>query len=171
MDRLARRDERSSVHRDGALDTPADGTTVAGVASTPYLKRTVAQECDSLERAGVLSVRTLGNRFSFTLAKAAELEEFVGYLPAVRPDRTAMFNIARELVTAEEHMGSATLRTAGVGARSTLSRIEDDLADLSIDAPSADLTGGDLWPALKSLGDDTLGAWSVGRWEQTWTLE
>lgn len=157
---------RFFLSSDGGRASVATITRASG-----YLKRTVAEECDSLERAGVLSVRTLGNRFYFTLAKASELEEFVGDLPNVRPDWTAMLAIARELFAVEEHIGTATLRTAGVRARSTLTRIEDDLGDLDIDAPSAGLTGADLWPALKSLGDDTLGAWSIGRWEQASPLE
>ena len=44
-------------------------------------------------------------------------------------------------------------------------RQDTDLAeeDLDIDEPSADLTGADIWPALQSLGNDTLGAWSIGQ--------
>lgn len=130
-----------------------------------YLKRTISDECELLERAGVLSSRTVGNRFSFKLAKAPQLEAFVGDIPDVRPDWTAMFNVASELVRVEERMSTATLRTAGVKARSALRHIEDDLADLDLDDRSADLTGADVWPALQSLGNDTLGAWSIGRWE------
>ncbi len=145
------------------------GGTRASVATiaraSGYLKRTVADECESLQRAGVLSVRTVGNRFYFTLARRARLEAFVGAMPAVRPDWTAMFNVARELVTVEEDMNTATLRTAGVRARSAIRRIEQDLEDLDIEAPSADLGSEEFWPALKSLGNDTLGAWSAGRWE------
>lgn len=130
-----------------------------------YLKRTIADECEFLEQAGVLSSRTVGNRFSFTLAKASQLEAFVGDIPDVRPDWTAMFNVARGLVTVEEHMGTATLRTVGVKAKSALRRIEDDLEDLDIQEPWVDFTDADIWLALQSLGNDTLGAWSVGRWE------
>lgn len=149
---------RYFLSSDGGRASVATITRASG-----YLKRTVADECEFLEQAGVLSSRTVGNRFYFTLAKASQLEEFVGDMPAVRPDWTAMFNVARELVTVEERMGTATLRTAGVKARSALRRIEDDLEDLDIDEPSADLTGADIWPALQSLGNDTLGAWSIGQ--------
>jgi len=139
--------------------------SIAGLAATTgYTKRNVADECDTLERAGVLSVRSRGNRFYFALARRAELEAFVGELPSIRPDWTAMLNIARELVALEKRVDGLTVRTLPVHVRKALRLIEDDLFELDVEPPSDDLRGADLWPAVRSLGLRHLGAWSVGRW-------
>lgn len=147
------------------LSVTGTSMSVARLAlATGYLKRTVADECDTLERAGVLSVRTRGNRFSYSLARRADLEAFVGELPGVRPDWTALLNVARELVTLEDRAGDLTQTTLPVHVRSTLRRIEDELAELGIEAPSDNVRGADLWPTVKQLGIENLGAWSMGRW-------
>ena len=132
--------------------------------ATGYTKRNVADECDTLERAGVLSVRTRGNRFYYSLARPADLKAFVGELPDVLPDWTTLLNVTRELVTVEERAGGLTQKTLPVHVRRTLRLIEDDLDELGIEAPSDNVRGADLWPTVKQLGTDNLGAWSVGRW-------
>lgn len=131
--------------------------------ATGYTKRNVADECDTLERAGVLSVRSRGNRFYYSLARRAGLEAFVGELPPIRPDWTAMLNIARELVALERRTEDPVLKTLPVHVRKTLRLIEDDLNELGIEPPSDSLRGADLWPAVRQLGIDHLGAWSLGR--------
>lgn len=132
--------------------------------ATGYTKRNVADECDTLERAGVLSVRTRGNRFYYSLARRADLKAFVGELPEVLPDWTTLLNVTRELVTLEERAEDLTQRTLPVHVRSTLRLIEDDLDELGIEAPSDNVQGADLWPTVRQLGIDNLGAWSIGRW-------
>lgn len=122
----------------------------------------MADECDTLERAGVLSVRSRGNRFYFSLARRTELEAFVGGLPPVRHDWTAMLNIARELVAIEGRAEAATLKTLPVHVRTTLRLIEGDLDELDIEPPSENVQGADLWPAVRQLGVTHLGAWSIG---------
>lgn len=139
--------------------------SVAGLATaTGYTKRNVAEECETLERAGVLAVRSLANRFYYSLARRSELERFVGALPDVRPDWTAMLNIARELVGLEQQVGLAPQRTLPVKVRQTLRRIEDDLAEFDIEPPSEDVRGENLWPTVRRLGIYHLGAWSLGEW-------
>lgn len=132
--------------------------------ATGYTKRNVAEECDTLQRAGVLSVRARGNRFYYSLARRAELNAFVGAIPTVLPDWTAMLNVVRELVALERRSKDAASITLPVHALKTLRLIRDDLDDLDIDAPSENLQGADLWPALRALGAVHLGAWSIGRW-------
>lgn len=150
---------RCSLSQGGGL------MSVARIAQiTGYTKRNVADECDTLERAGVLSVRRSGNRFYYSLARRAELEAFVGNLPSVRHDWTAMLNIARELVAIERRADTATQTTLPVHVRRSLRLIEDDLDELDIERPSEDVRGADLWPAVRKLGVTHLGAWSVGRW-------
>jgi hypothetical protein len=147
------------------LSAAGASTSVASLAvATGYSKRNVADECDTLERAGVLSVRTRGNRFSYSLARRADLKAFVGDLPDVLPDWTTLLNVTRELVTLEERAGDLTQRTLPVHVRSTLRIIEDDLDELGIEALSDNVQGADLWPTVRQLGIDNLGAWSIGRW-------
>lgn len=139
--------------------------------ATGCTKRNIAEECETLERAGVLAVRSVGNRFSYSLARRAELDAFVGDLPEIRPDWTAMLNVARELVLIEEEAGSATQRTLAVRVRKTVDRIEGDLDELDIKTPFADWRGEDLWPALREFGNDSLGAWSIGDWRASAPIE
>lgn len=155
---------RSEILRHFLAREPAP-SSIAGLASTTgYTKRNIADECDILERAGVLAVRQIGNRFSYSLARRPELEAFVGELPAVRPNWTAILNVARELVLLEERVGSSTLKTLPVHTRRTLRAIEEDLDELGISTALEDVTGANLWPAVRQVGKDHLGAWSIGRW-------
>ena len=140
-------------------------SSIAGLASTTgYTKRNITDECETLERAGVLAVRTIGNRFSYSLVRRAELEAFVGALPAIRPNWTAILNVTRELVRLEERVESSTLKTIPVHTRTTLRAIEDDLDELGIVTTFEDIIGADLWPAVHQVGVNHLGAWSIGRW-------
>ncbi len=139
-------------------------SVAALAAATGYTKRNVAEECDTLERAGVLSVRAQGNRFYYSLARRAELLAFVGDVPAVLPDWTALLNVARELVDLEQRSKDARSTTLPVHARKTLRRIRDDLDELDINAPPENIEAVDLWPTLRRLGHMHLGAWSLGQW-------
>ncbi len=137
--------------------------SVAGLAvATAYTKRNVAEECDALERAGVLSVRPRGNRFYYALARRDELERFVGALPRVRPDWVAMLNVTRELVTLERMAAGTSTETLPVHASNALRRIKPDLDALHIPTPSESPRGKDLWPAVRQLGESHLGPWSAG---------
>jgi hypothetical protein len=133
-------------------------------AATNYTKRNVAEECETLAHAGVLSVRTMGNRFYYALAKRTELEAFVGSMPTITPNWIAMFGVAWQLVSLESSAETGTTRTLAVKARTAIDEIEEHFDELGIDPPSSDLKGEALWPAIRSLGKETLGAWSLGRW-------
>lgn len=139
-------------------------SVAALAAATGYTKRNVAEECDTLQRAGVLAVRPRGNRFYYSLARRAELKAFVGEMPVVLPDWTAILNITRELVALERRSTDAGLTTLPVHTRNTLRRIRDDLDELDISAPTESIEAVDLWPALHRLGHVNLGSWSVGQW-------
>jgi hypothetical protein len=129
---------------------------------TGYAKRNVADECDTLQRAGLLVVRTLANRFYYTLADRERLESFVGDLPPVRPHWTSLLNVARELVALEGR--TATPSTLAVHARKMLDAVEDDLDLLRVAPPRGDVRGAGLWPAVQELGRRTLREWSAGHW-------
>jgi len=133
-------------------------------AATNYTKRNVAEECEALTQAGVLSVKPVGNRHYYSLAKRSALQAFVGSIPANQPNWTAVLNVARQLVDLEAQSASSTTRTFAVKVRKTIDEMEADLDELEIDPPSSDIRGEELWPAIRSLGTETLGAWSLGRW-------
>lgn len=140
-------------------------SSVATIATaTGYTKRNVAEECATLESAGVLAVRRIGNRFEYFLARREELVAFVGAMPRIRPDWRAMFNIARELVLLEDHIEMSTPRTHAVKVRNTLDLIEGDLDELAVDRFPQNIVAENLWPTLRQLGNEMLGAWSIGRW-------
>lgn len=147
------------------LSTDASLLSAAALAdATGYTKRNVADECDLLGRAGVLSVRQQGNRFYYSLARRAQLEAFVGDIAPIRPSWTALFDITRELVTVERLAATGSSKTLPVHVRSALRRIEDALHEVRIEPPPADVTGPALWPATQQIGRTHLGAWAVGRW-------
>jgi hypothetical protein len=143
-------------------------SSVATIATAiNYTKRNVAEECETLEHAGVLAVRPIRNRYYYSLAKKDALEEFIGAMPEIRPNWTAMLNVARELTALEEQRASSSTRTLAVKARAMIDTIEPDLDELDINPPASDVRGDDLWPAIQAIGRGTLGEWSVGRWHST----
>ncbi|HQZ33512.1 MAG TPA: hypothetical protein PK020_03755 [Ilumatobacteraceae bacterium] len=149
------------------LSEPQSRLSVATLASaTGFLKRTVADECESLELAGMLSVRSIRNRFVYALAKRAELEVLLGALPEVLPDWSAMFAVARELVLFEELEERPLTATLPVHARQTLDRIADDLDVLGVDGASADARGQALIAAVHAVGTKTLAHWATGKFPQ-----
>lgn len=158
---------RAEILRYFLSGEPGRSSAAAISAATHYTKRNIAEECDTLVRAGVLRVQATGNRFYYSLAKRVELEVFLGSMPLITPNWIAMFSIARQLMELESAAETGTTRTLAVKARAAIDKIEGDLADLGIEAPSAALKGDDLWPAIRSLGLETLGEWSLGRWHGT----
>lgn len=143
-----------------------DGRSSAATisAATNYTKRNISEECETLAHAGLLNVRPMGNRFYYSLANRAQLEAFVGSIPPVRPNWIAMFDVARQLVTLESSAATGTTRTLAVKVRKAVDEMDADLDELEIDPPSSDVRGDDLWPAIRSLGKEALGEWSLGRW-------
>ncbi|MGI8792315.1 MAG: hypothetical protein ACR2H3_03940, partial [Acidimicrobiales bacterium] len=144
------------------LSNNGDSIGVARLATLAgYGKRNVAEECDGLERAGLLSVRAQGNRFQYSLSRRRELEGLIGELPPHRPNWVALLNITRELVILERWAADGSPTTLPVHARSVVDRIGDDLDELGIEPPSDSVQPADLWPALRQLGRAHLGAWST----------
>lgn len=151
---------RCLLSQDGAA-------SVARLAAvTGYTKRNIADECETLQLASVLSVRSTGNRFYYSLANRLTLEEFVGQLPHNCPEWTSIFRIARELIALEESAKDLSLRTLPVRVKRTLRLIEDDLAKLDIERSFDNIKGDNLWPVVRKLGMETFGAWSIGQFHE-----
>lgn len=144
-----------------SVDEP--GATAARLADAAnYTKRNVADEAEALVRAGVLRMRTRGNRFEYSLARREALEAFIGAMPSIRPDWQALFDVARELIELDQADRDLNQRTRAVRARLALRRVASALDHLGIEPPSAGLRGDDLWSAVTRLSHDCLGAWSSG---------
>jgi hypothetical protein len=145
------------------LETEAPRASVAAIAQrSGYQKRNVAEECETLHQAGVLSVRTVRNRFYYSLARREELVALVGPLPRVRPDWVSLLDIVRVLVEFEWELERSTSRVATVKARSALRAMEPALLELDIEGPGDDVTGGELVDDVLRFGRRSLGAWSSG---------
>ena len=156
---------RSEILR--CLLSQAGAASVARLAAvTSYTKRNVADECETLQLANVLSVRSIGNRFYYSLANRAALEAFVGQLPQYHPDWTSVLRITRELVALEESAAKLSVQTLPVRVKKMLRLIEDDLAELGIERSFDNIDGTDLWPVVRKLGMETLGAWSIGQFNE-----
>jgi len=109
-------------------------------------------------------VKPVGNRSCYSLAKRAELEAFVGSMPTITPNWMAIIGMTGQLVRLESAAETGTTRTLAVKARTALDVIEEELDELGIDPPNSYPGGEELWPAVRSLGNETLGEWSLGRW-------
>ncbi|MDQ1436881.1 MAG: hypothetical protein QOK43_510 [Acidimicrobiaceae bacterium] len=131
---------------------------------TGYAKRIVADECDSLNHAGLLTARAVGNRFTYSLTRPSRLADFVGELPSIQPDWTAVGNVARVLTGLDDEARTRSARTLPVAVRRALGEIEDDLHDVEADPVPDSVVGPGLWPAAEQLGKATLGRWARGQW-------
>lgn len=136
---------------------------VARIAdASGYTKRNVADECENLERAGVLARRVQGNRFNYTLARPAELRAFLGELPPITPDWDALLHVTQQLAALQARATNPA--TQAVHAKQTFKAISVDLTALGLSPPSPSLHGADLWTWAEAFTQHTLAAWSSGQW-------
>jgi hypothetical protein len=146
------------------LLNPRSKVTAAILAeSTNFMKRNVAEECDLLVQADVLTVKIVGNRFYYSLTNSRELANFVGAIPSIAPDWMALLRVVRVIKsiaeTAEEFSHDALVVETHQAART----IEDDLSALGIDGPRrlrgpAFLNAWDQW-AGETMADLAAGTW------------
>ncbi|MHB8244733.1 MAG: hypothetical protein ACYDGN_05140 [Acidimicrobiales bacterium] len=100
-----------------------------------YAKRNVAEACDGLVQAGVLSSKVVGNRFYFSLAHGNPLAGFVGAVPSVAPDWDALLRVVDAIVRVAEDAEEVPQRGLAVEVHRATREIEDDLDELGIEAP------------------------------------
>jgi hypothetical protein len=138
--------------------------SAAGLASaTGYAKRVVAEECQTLELAGVLAASVLGNRFYYSLARRSALTEFVGATPSICPDWIALARVVLHLVEFERSVRSLPGAAVDVEARRILREIESDLDILDLPGP-AQSRGSGLAVAVPAWSATTLKGLAAGRW-------
>lgn len=138
--------------------TVADLTELSG-----YTKRSVGDDCEILHRAGVLDVRTAGNRFHYSMAKRSELISLVGRLPTISPDWTALMSFLVRLLTLEGQEAKAGADTQMVEAHKAVRELGPELHRLALRPPDG-LVGQDLVPAFRAWAAKVVDAWASGRW-------
>jgi hypothetical protein len=126
-----------------------------------YTKRNVADECTSLQRAGVLSVRSVLNRLYYSLDRDAELRAFIGEPPAVLPDWTSLFRLCRAVIHLNEAASRLPARALNVEASRALSDLKDEFDHLDLTLP---VLRSDYWSAVQRFTDGTIAGWGRGKW-------
>jgi len=140
--------------------------SVAKIAeSAGYMKRNVAEECETLERAGVLAVRSVRNRFYYSLARKRELRAFVGEFPSVIPQWSSVLRIASELVKLDRDADRLSQRVFAVNAHRTLNTLFDALDEIGIEGPE-EREGPAFGPAVQEWAAELLSQWASGRWPE-----
>lgn len=147
------------------LSTATGPLSIATIAERAgFTKRNVADECDALAAAGLLTVRVHGNRFAYALAKSVELEALLGELPALRPPWQALLDVTRHLVNLEKRAAEGSPTTLPVEVTKTLRLLDNDVRDLGLEPPKLQPPLEQQWPALHRQGSAWLTAWARGEW-------
>jgi hypothetical protein len=151
---------------------PWERATSAMLAETAnYAKRNVAEACDSLVQAGVLSSKVVGNRFYFSLAAGDSLADFVGATASVAPDWNALLRVVAVIVRLAEDTEQVPQDALVVEVHQAIRDIEEDLDVLNIGIPrrlrgAAVLSEWSEWSesVMKNLAS---GVWPGGSTEST----
>jgi hypothetical protein len=140
-------------------------TTATIARRVRYAKRVVADECDALEKAGVLRSQQMANRFYYSLNRAEALRQFVGEIGPIQPDWTALLRVTSALVTLEQEAERLPSPALMVEAHRLTEAIDHDLDDLDIEDRPKLVQRADYWQALRDFADRFMGAWAIGKWE------
>jgi hypothetical protein len=160
---------RAEILRYFLADPPSSGrsqmATVAIIAnSVGYAKRTVAEECELLEMAGLLKRRQVGNRFSYSLGRDAALRNLVGEIAPTRPDWSALLKITSGLVALESFARSAPAKALLVEVYRTAQQLDDQLDVLQVEGrPRLDQPD-NYWAEVHGFAVGLMSAWGSGRW-------
>lgn len=130
-----------------------------------YAKRNVADECESLVKAGVLRTQQVANRFYYMPDRADELIEFVGEVAPIQPDWTALFAVTNALVALEQAAQTLPSQALLVEAHRVASGLDDQLNALDIDERPRLVHPDHYWPAVRDFAERYLSAWASGEWE------
>jgi hypothetical protein len=146
------------------LSGPSLGSTTGISEWGGYGKTNIANECDSLEKAGVLRRRQIGNRFYYSVARSEALQDFVGEIAPYRPSWTALLGVTAALVELEDAAGRLPHPVLMVEAHKTNGRLDELLDQLDIEE-RPDLSRPDeYWPKTRDFAHAYLSAWASGEW-------
>lgn len=114
------------------LADPARGQAVSTLAEAAgYGKGSVAQALEMLTMAGIVGVQPIANRLVYRLARPAELEDVLQWLPAGFPDWSPIFRIT-EALREFAHIRSTTPLARAADVQRTILSIDHDLQRLGI---------------------------------------
>ena len=138
-------------------------TTNALAEATAYTKRNVAEVCDLLVQADLLSAKAVGNRYYYSLTDLPALANFVGPIPEVVIDWNALLRVVGTIKTLSDATDELSLGVLTVETHAAARGIEEDLDVLGIDGPrqirgSGILDEWDLWSA-KVMAGVAAGIW------------
>lgn len=142
-------------------------TVTAIASSVGYAKRNVADECDVLEKAGLLKMRQVGNRFYYSMVRGVDLRRFIGDIAEVRPDWNALFAVSAALVGLEERARTLPDKALMVDAYGVAEEIDAQLDELGIESRPALSKPADYWPEVRRFAQELLSNWAAGRWVET----
>jgi hypothetical protein len=118
------------------LLNPGSRVTAAALAeATNHAKRNIAEACDLLVQADVLSQRTVGNRFYFSLLNARAITTFVGATPSIAPDWNALLRVVGTIDTLSDRAREVSADVLVVEVHQAALEIGDDLDRLGIQGP------------------------------------
>lgn len=139
--------------------------TVATIAdNVGYTKRNVADECDSLEKAGVLKMRPMGNRFYYTLGRATELRDFAGAIAPIQPAWTFLLEVTSTFVALEAAAETLSADALMVEAHRVTRLLDDKLDALGIEERPRLVQPDDYWQAVRDFAHKYMSSWSAGQW-------
>ncbi len=102
---------------------------------TSYRKRIVAKECDALAQTGALLAHQVRNRFYYSVANPAALQEFVGELPLIAPHWTELLHVIELIRQLAELSQSVSKEVLTVETHQVAQEIEKDLDLLGVEKP------------------------------------
>jgi hypothetical protein len=141
-----------------------DRPTAAVLAErTHYVKRNVAEACESLVDAGILESHPVQNRFYYSLAGPDAFRAFVGDIPSITPDWSALLNVAETILELVELSESVTRQVLAVETHQAAERLEEDIDILGISPPER-LHGAAFLEVWDPWASTFLAALAAGRW-------
>jgi hypothetical protein len=160
---------RTEILRFLLLNPGSDMSAVALAEATSYAKRNIAEECDLLVQSGLLSTRTVGNRFYYSLKNARALANFVGETPPIAPDWNALLRVVGTVNTLANAACELSNEIRVVEVHQAALDIGSDLARLGIEGPrrlpgAAFLDSWDQW-VVEVMADLASGAWPMSEGE------
>lgn len=140
-------------------------STATMVDHLGYTKSNVINECDSLEKAGVLRRGRIGNRYYYSLTRSEALLDFIGEIGPIRPSWSALLGVTSAVVALEEAAQTLPQRALMVEAHRTSRQLDQLLDQLDIEE-RPDLSRSDgYWTDIRTFADAYLSAWAAGRWD------
>jgi hypothetical protein len=149
------------------LSGHARSSTATMVDRLGYTKSNVINECDSLEKAGVLRRGRIGNRYFYSLTRSDALLDFIGEIGPIRPSWSALLAVTSAVVTLEEAAEILPQRVLTVEAHQTSRQLDQWLDQLEIEErPELSRPDG-YWTDIRTFAHSYLSAWAAGRWDPT----